>query len=162
VGRDSETALTPPRSLPNNEAQAIQLSDYVQLPAALMPQNGPETDAELTVPAAVVAANREIANTFYQKIAASPIARPATGEKPVDAHPVTPVTVSANDSPTPSSDSPTPSGGDTTVIPPGPDVEQAREIANETYRTLFGDEAYNRQTMNSAIEVHLPANTSQP
>ena len=44
----------------------------------------------------------------------------------------------------------------TTVITPGESVDEACNRADEQYRTLFGEAAYNRQGMNSAIEVRLP------
>ena len=44
------------------------------------------------------------------------------------------------------------------VISNGSDVEQATYRANEAYRSMFGDAAYNHQSMMSAIEVQLPSN----
>jgi hypothetical protein len=48
--------------------------------------------------------------------------------------------------------------GSVMVISNGLDVEQATHRANEAYRSMFGDAAYNHQSMMSAIEVQLPSN----
>ena len=50
---------------------------------------------------------------------------------------------------------------DTTVIHKSPATEQALKRANEEYRMLWGDEAYNRTTIDSHIEVNLPAGSSE-
>jgi hypothetical protein len=49
---------------------------------------------------------------------------------------------------------------DTTVIHKSPATEQALKRANEEYRALLGDEAYNRTTIESHIEVKLPTGSS--
>jgi hypothetical protein len=45
---------------------------------------------------------------------------------------------------------------DTTMIHPGPAEQTAREKANQTYRALFGDSAYNQMTMTAVMEVQIP------
>ena len=47
----------------------------------------------------------------------------------------------------------------TILIHPGPAVESARKRANETYRALFGDEAYGQMTMNALLESRLPVDS---
>lgn len=83
-------------------------------------------DRPTTTTPQLAAAISGIGDAFYQKLAASTAPGATSGTQ------------------------------DSAVIEPGPEVAQARDLANETYRALFGDEAYNRQTMNSVIEVQLP------
>lgn len=45
---------------------------------------------------------------------------------------------------------------DTVVVEPDVRTEPVLRSADQLYRTLFGDEAYNRQAMRSAIDVTLP------
>jgi hypothetical protein len=47
------------------------------------------------------------------------------------------------------------------VIQPGPAVAHARATAKARYRALFGDEAYNRLTINAALEANLPKDSGQ-
>ena len=83
-------------------------------------------------PAPVAAAMQGIVDRFYQDLAA--------GVRQQNAADASSGQISAD-------------GEDTVVVNPGPIVEAARARANETYRTLFGDDAYNRLTMNTALEV---------
>lgn len=88
------------------------------------------------IPPAIVAAQQGIVDTFYQEVATgviTPNLSPAVNDSPELAEA-------------------------TTVITPSETVDGARHRANELYRTLFGEAAYNRQGMNSAIEVQLPEN----
>jgi len=126
--------------------RAIQLAEDVRLPAAFMAQSEPEM-ADLAITTEVVAAaNLAITDSFYQQLAAGVAAQPAPAAQPeANRSGMIPVT-------------PTPGTEDTTVIPPGPEVASARESADELYRALFGDEAYGRMTLHSALEVRLPAN----
>ena len=120
--------------------RAIQLGVDVQLPAALMVWDEPEmADSNEEISPAVVEANQNIGDTFYQEIAAM-----------VASQPVGSITPGVNNPQNTGAD-------DTTVIPPGPEVDRARARADQQYQALFGDDAYNRQTMNSAIDVTLPA-----
>jgi hypothetical protein len=114
--------------------RGIQLTDDVRLPAAIMAENAPDTATRKMISPAAATANQEIANSYYRELLATAGSSPAT--------------------PTPA-----PGGGDetTSVIPAGAAAEKARNHADEMYRALFGDDAYNRQVMNSAIEVRLPA-----
>ncbi len=54
-----------------------------------------------------------------------------------------------------------PTSDNTIVIQDGPLVDQARDHADESYRLLFGDEAYNRMTIDAVIESRLPANAGE-
>jgi hypothetical protein len=132
------------------------LADNVQLPGALMPD-----DEAATTSPEINAAIRSIGDTFYQTIAATPAATSSpAGES---ASPIATAGQSATaDQSAPGGGVADPTSGardDTTVIAPGPDVERARDIADETYRAMFGNDAYNRQTLNSTIEVNLPMAT---
>jgi type IV secretory pathway VirJ component len=46
--------------------------------------------------------------------------------------------------------------GPNATIQPGPAVTAALARANESYRSFFGDAAYQKQLLNSALEVRLP------
>ena len=113
--------------------RGIQLADDVRLPAAIMAESAPDTATRKMISPAAATANREIANSYYRELLAT----------------------AGNSSATPT---PAPGGDEaTSVIPAGAAAEKARNHADEMYRALFGDDAYNRQVMNSAIEVRLPA-----
>jgi hypothetical protein len=113
-------------------APGIQLADDVQLPAVILAINAAEKDPENKMTAPIAAAMHAIVETFYQDLAAS-----ALENRPGESPPET--------------------GADNTlVIKPGPAVERARDKANETYRALFGDEAYNQMLMSAALEARLP------
>ncbi len=45
---------------------------------------------------------------------------------------------------------------DTVVVEPDARTAQILRSADQYYRMIFGDEAYNRHTMRSAIDVTLP------
>jgi len=47
---------------------------------------------------------------------------------------------------------------DTIMISQNPSTAHARDLANEQYRALFGNEAYNQKTLESTIEAQLPPN----
>ena len=128
---DAESApLTAAADIP---ACGIQLAENVRLPAAVMALAEIAKPTAEPVSPAVTAAQQEIVEKFYQEIAAE-MARP-------------------NILPTPELEEAT-----TVVISPSESVDDARHRADEQYRTLFGDAAYNRQGISSAIEVRLPEN----
>ena len=113
----------------------------------------PNRDPEHKTPAPVAAAMQGIVDRFYQELAASVQDQNPAGTKP-SSH-AADVSGTEKASGPPADASGTGVGGEenTVVIKPGPAVDQARARANETYRALFGDEAYNRMIMNAAIEV---------
>jgi hypothetical protein len=121
----------------------IQLGQDVRLPAALMNQSGNDLLIdERSDSTKVTAAVEQIANSFYRELAGLALA-PATAEDvPVD--PQHELSESTDD-------------GNTVVIATGSQVEEARERADEIYRVLYGDDAYNRYSIGSAVEVRLPA-----
>lgn len=49
----------------------------------------------------------------------------------------------------------------TVIIHKSPATENALKRANEEYRAFFGDEAFNRKTMDTHLEVKLPTGSSQ-
>ncbi len=112
---------------------AIQLAEDVRLPAALMPhQTANESPA-------VTAARIAIGERFYrelQEIVANQAPADAAVQAPVDA-------------------------AATTVIHQSRATENALRRANEEYRALFGDEAFNRKTMDTHLEVKLPVDVNQ-
>lgn len=84
-----------------------------------------------------MAANEEIVNSFYRELSERLSETPATrdGESP------TKTDSRAEDN--------------TVIVDEGPVVQDARERANQRFRTLYGNDAYNRLTMNAAIEQTL-------
>ena len=116
---------------------AIQLANDVRLPAALMPH---DTSKESPV---VAAARAAIGDRFYrelQEIAAKDsVTDPATIDSAAKDSAAEPTTV---------------------VIHQSPATENALKRANEEYRALFGDEAFNRKTMDTQLEVKLPTGSS--
>ena len=110
-------------------ARAFRLGSDVRLPAALMHQ----AMATATTPA-IATASQGIIDSFYQEI--STHARDGMAEEQVN--------------------SPQATNDDTRIVPAGPDADKARGRADETYRALYGNEAYNRHSINSALEVRLP------
>jgi hypothetical protein len=146
AGRVADPEGEPPQSISNHQVRAIQLAENVRLPAVLMVPDPTETNLQCAPAPAVTAATRQIAGSFYQELAAGTAIRPSAVEKPVAGI--------LQPSDTPADDD------NTTVIEPGPVVENARSRANEAYRALFGDDAYNRRTMDSAIEVSLPVDSA--
>lgn len=127
---------------PGSEASpAIQLGANVQLPAALMAQGTWASNPSLANSPAAMAANEEIVNSFYRELSErlseipptpngeSPAQPPASGLQTVDA---------------------------TLIVSEGPIIQDVRERANQRFRTLYGNEAYNRLMMNAAIESSLP------
>jgi hypothetical protein len=135
----AQQVVSPPESTHESLPKGIQLADNVKLPAVILAINAAERAPQKKIPAPVAAAMHGIVDTFYQDLAES--ATKAAGDtSPQGPGAVTDATVS-----------------DTIVIHPGPAVEQARNKANETYRALFGDAAYDRMTMSALMESQLPA-----
>lgn len=154
---DSRPPSTPSReSTSDAPPKGIRLADDVKLPAVILAINAAERDPQKNIPEPVKAAMRGIVDTFYRDLADSAAATqaPNSTSKPPD---------SATEAPDSASQTPEPTAAesvtedDTIVIRPGPAVEEARERANETYRALFGDAAFDQMTMNALIESQLPA-----
>lgn len=132
--RPNATSSTPKSgSVP----KGIRLADSVKLPAVILAINAAEKDTQTKIPAPVAAAMHGIVDSFYRDLADS-------AEK---GDPDTNPEASGAESGT----------KDTVVIHPSPEVELAREKANETYRALFGDAAYDQMTMRALMEAQLPA-----
>ena len=126
----------PSPELPNENPAStppagIRLADDVQLPAVILAINAVKHDPNSKLPAPVAAAMYAIVDTFYPDLAEA--SRQAGAEASPDEE-------------------------NTLVIKPGPAVDRARGRADETYRALFGDDAFNRMTLNAALEVRLPVN----
>ncbi|MEI6654354.1 MAG: hypothetical protein WCP45_06265 [Verrucomicrobiota bacterium] len=132
-----------PAAQSNTQPLGIRLADNVKLPAVIIALSDPNRDPEHKLPQPVLDCMQGIVDRFYQDLAASAGNQAGTASKPpgTSPDPTAPVTAADNN---------------TVVIEPGPAVDKARARANEMYRALFGDEAYNRLTMNSALEVQLP------
>jgi hypothetical protein len=129
--KDPESHSTGSDPAPTVVPLAIQLADDVRLPAALMPSEAIE------MPDAVTAATQEISDRYYQELQAS-AARPSAAEE---------------DQKSSSEEN------STRVIANSPEAEQIRYRADQQFRVLHGDERYNQQILNSAIEVMLPIDT---
>lgn len=114
---------------PNNSPlPAVRLADDVPLPAVILAIHTEQNDPENKRPQPVKNAMKVIVDTFYQDLAKAA----AQGEqKSID-----------------------PDG--THVIGKGPPIDNARTRANDVYRALFGDAAYNQMTMNAVLDAQLP------
>jgi len=147
----------------DSAARAVQLNDDVRLPAALMPQGQDD------LPPAVAAAAVEIGNSFYRKLQNRVAPPQKTHESSKDGMDSTLVPKSPEshnlsqtaDQQPPSLQAPE-SADDVTLIPNTPDTDQIRRQADEQFRALYGDEKFIWQTLNSAIEVHLPLGPASP
>lgn len=124
-----------PASLP----RGIRLAESVKLPAVILAISAAENDPHTKLSAPVAAALHRIVDTFYQNLADS-VEQVEVIEVPAQIAAETADVVE-----------------DTIIIQPGAAVELAREQANETYRALFGDAAYDQMTMRALMESHLPA-----
>ncbi len=122
----------PTPSLP----KGIQLADNVKLPAVIFAISTAEKNPDRRIPAPVAAAMHGIVDSFYRDLMEGAAA--------------------ANVGATSAASNATTDTGDTLVIHPGSAVDRARERANQTYRALFGDAAYNQVTMKAVIDVQLP------
>lgn len=104
----------------------VRLADDVRLPAAAMP-----VDFKMSPVAEKML--KEIVDDYYREVAAAVVPSAAGG--PGDE---------------------ASSGDKTVVVSNGPVAESARQRADYRFRALFGNAAYNRMTMNSALEARLP------
>lgn len=128
----------PPEPTPTLLPQGIQLAEDVKLPAVILAINAAERNPQNKMPAPVAAAMHGIVDTFYRELAESVAKDVAEKKSETSAE-----TTVANEN-------------DTVLIHPGPAVERARDHANQMYRALFGDAAYNQMTMNAVMESQLP------
>lgn len=78
----------------------------------------------------IAAASRGIIDSFYQELSAVSSAGQADSSKVEE--------------------------DGTRIIPAGIDADKARNRADEAYRALHGNEAFNRHSLQSALEVRLP------
>lgn len=121
--------------------RAIQLAANVQLPAAVMAKGTWAANPSLANSPTAMAANEEIVNSFYRELSERLSEPPPTRNGESSTEP--PATDSQAADPT------------TVVVTEGPIIQDARERANQRFRTLYGNEAYNRLIMNAAIEPTL-------
>lgn len=108
---------------------AVRLADDVQLPAVILTLNQEQADPENTTPQPIKDAMKSIVDTFYQDLAKAALEGEHISQDP----------------------------DGTYVIGKGNAVDRARDRANEIYRALFGEDAYNRMTMNAVLEAQIPA-----
>jgi hypothetical protein len=123
---------------------AIRLADDHQLPAAAMPelaaaghdaQGGGRNTENVSAGGQVAAARSQIVDGFYADL---------IHQLDSDAQP-------------PGTEIDPETGEETVVIPPGYGDGSARQRANEHYRTLFGQDAYNSKLLAAALESRLEA-----
>lgn len=107
---------------------AVRLSDDVQLPAVILTLNQDQADPENLTPQPIKDAMKSIVDTFYQDLAKAALEGDHVSQDP----------------------------DGTYVIGKGNAVDRARDRANEIYRALFGEDAYNRMTMNAVLESQIP------
>lgn len=108
----------------------VQLAENVKLPAVILAIKEADQEVEQRGNTAVTAAMHGMVDTFYRDL--------------IDHH-------AAGDT------SEVLNTGDILVIHPSRSVDQAREQADQTYRTLFGDAAHDQMTMRALLEAGLPA-----
>lgn len=149
-----------PQSAPGSLPTGVQLADNVKLPAVILAINAARKDPQNKLPAPVAAAMQGIVDTFYRDLAEG--AAKSRADTPVEAsgeQVASPAQTGESTGETVASPNIDASGieitEDTIVIHPGPTVEQARDQANETFRALFGDAAYNQMTMKAMFEVNF-------
>lgn len=107
---------------------AVRLADEVQLPAVILTLNEERVDPDNLTPQPIKDAMNSIVDTFYQDLAKAALEGEHAGQDP----------------------------DGTYIIGKGSAVDRARDRANEIYRALFGEDAYNRMTMSAALEAQLP------
>ena len=141
-----EGSVDPNRRLPGGQIQpvastplpAVQLSASARLPAVILAQfDSGASERQPTTPE-TTAANAALVASFYLDLAER-----VAAESPDD-------TASAGN------DAQLPAGEATAVIAPGPVLDAATATANERFRALFGQNAYNRRSIASALEVSVP------
>lgn len=114
----------------------VRLSNKVRLPATAIAKSG----STFATPE-IAAANQELENHFYQKILSRELesrAKPDAAKK-------------TNDS---KADIPLDENGERTItVEPGAETEQALQESDEAFRSLFGNEAYNRRKLEGLMEV---------
>ncbi len=114
------------------QERAVRLAPNVRLPAAIMAQGDHEPTPH-RCSSASEAANQTIADRFYGELSSG--SREPSNDSETDVRP---------------------KDRGELLVPTGLEVDRATQRANEAYRAMFGDAAYNRQSMMSAIEVNLP------
>jgi len=114
---------------------AIQLAEDFRFPAAGMAQAIESQSGEPEQSPQVVAAMQGIIDTFHRALAANTITQEPDG--------AVETVVS-------------PDGEETRMIHPEPASLMILNQADEQFRTMFGDDAYNRHCLNSMLEVRLP------
>ena len=134
----AQSPISSSASTSDKQALGIQLAEDVQLPAVIIALSDPNRDSEHKVPPPVSAAMQKIVDSFYQELAASVRVESLAVNSVTDAD-----------------------GQETIVIQRGPAVERACANANESYRVLFGDEAFNRLTMSSMLEARLASDSGK-
>ncbi len=131
-----QSGSTPSSSAVNLPAAGFQLADDVQLPAVILALSAAEKNPQKKVSEPIATAMRGIIDRFYQDLAESARGTTASGDQAT-------ATQTGTDG--------------TIIIQKGPAVERARARANETYRALFGNEAFNQMTRDALLESQLPA-----
>lgn len=119
----------------------VRLGNKVRLPAtAIAKGSGTFDTPEIT------AANQELENHFYQNILSRELEKRAES-------------ASAKKSKDPEPDIPLDENGERTItIEPGPETEQVLQDSDEAFRSLFGNEAYNRRKLEGLMEVRQSEN----
>lgn len=125
---EADFAEVEPETLASYQLPAVRLADDVQLPAVILTLNEEQIDPENKTPQPIKDAMKSIVDKFYTNIAESAAEGDYVSKDP----------------------------DGTLVVGKGPGVERAREEADQIYRALFGEEAYNRMTMDSLLESQLP------
>jgi hypothetical protein len=143
---DFESSADPNRRLPGGSLHpvastplpAVQLSASARLPAVILAQFDSDAgDCQPTTPE-TTAASDALEASFYLNLAERVAAD------------------SQDNIASAGSDAQLLAGEATAVIEPGPVLDAATATANERFRALFGQNAYNRRSIASALEVTSP------
>lgn len=128
----------PLQTVTSKPLPAVRLSGSARLPAAILAQyDSGESGRQPTTPEAAVATDALVAS-FYLDLAER-VAADGPDDIAVD-----------------KSGSPFPDDQATAVIEPGPVLDAAASAADEQFRALFGQNVYNRHSIESALEVLAP------
>jgi hypothetical protein len=130
AGKPSDGPAETPEEAPveNIPLPAVRLAPDVQLPAVILAIHKEQNDPNNQKPQPIKDAMNAIVDRFYEDLAKAA----AAGEH-----------ASIDDD-------------GTHVIGKGPAVDRARNYANEVYRALFGNAAFNQMTMDAVLEAQLP------
>lgn len=118
---------------------AVQVSNTARLPAVMLVQADGDSTGQSSNTLEMDASTAALTDSFYQDLAGRVAAGRPDGVASAEGV------------------GPLPDGQATAVVEPGPELDAATATANEQFRALFGQNAYNRNSIISALEVSTQA-----